>query len=55
MSSLLSINAIPYAEARSKVPDEFVVQHSDRANPPTLLLVLQVHVHDVNIRSIYII
>ena len=27
-------------EARAKVPDEFVVQHSRNANPPTLLLTL---------------
>ncbi len=28
-------------EARSKVPDEFVVQHNENANPPTLFLPLQ--------------
>ena len=29
------------AEARKKVPDEFVVQHSENANPPTLFLAIQ--------------
>ncbi|XP_065121544.1 mannosyl-oligosaccharide glucosidase [Paramisgurnus dabryanus] len=28
-------------EARSKVPSEFIVQHNENANPPTLFLVLQ--------------
>lgn len=28
-------------EARKKVPDEFVVQHSENANPPTLFLAMQ--------------
>nr|XP_013801491.1 PREDICTED: mannosyl-oligosaccharide glucosidase [Apteryx mantelli mantelli] len=28
-------------EARAKVPPEFVVQHSENANPPTLFLALQ--------------
>ena len=29
------------AEARKKVPDEFVVQHNENANPPTLFLAIQ--------------
>jgi len=35
-------------EARAKVPDEFVVQHSRNANPPTLLLTLHRIVQDMN-------
>lgn len=34
-------------EARSKVPDEFVLQHTSNANPPTFFLVLQDFVSDL--------
>lgn len=36
------------AESRSKVPTEFQVQHPTHANPPTLLLVLENILHDLD-------
>ncbi|XP_051983087.1 LOW QUALITY PROTEIN: mannosyl-oligosaccharide glucosidase-like [Xyrauchen texanus] len=38
-------------EARSKVPSEFIVQHNENANPPTLFLVLQELVEQLEAES----
>ncbi|XP_059624181.1 mannosyl-oligosaccharide glucosidase GCS1-like [Cornus florida] len=41
------------AEALSKVPEEFVLQHSTNGNPPTLFLVLRDIVDSVTIRNTF--
>uniref|UniRef100_T1ISH0 Mannosyl-oligosaccharide glucosidase n=1 Tax=Strigamia maritima TaxID=126957 RepID=T1ISH0_STRMM len=39
------------AEARSKVPDEFVVQQNTNANPPTLFLTLQYLINKLQVNN----
>ena len=45
-------------EARERVPDPFIVQKNDRANPPTLFLALdhlidQGHINNEQLEAIY--
>ena len=38
-------------EARSRVPDEFIIQRNDRANPPTLLLAIDELIDSGNLKE----